>query len=327
MQKIFWLFASLLIAGIPAREITEDFSSNPLGRGWQQFGANNLIAWNAENQNLDVTWDSAQPNHYFRLPLQTILKRNDDFSLSLDLILHDFAAGINPAKPATFQLAFGFQDFSDASSTNFQRAAANKAPNLVEFNFMPDTGFGPTIWPAIMSTNGAMNYSGASDFSIFNLPTGVPMRVTLSYAGTDETATLTITANNDLVGPITRARLATNDVAFGKKFTNFQIDAFSISSYSDAGYNGSLHAHGAIDNIVLNVPEPPIAGIAGKFVSNAWQVSFNSQTDWNYTLQRTGDFRNWQSIASETGSGGLVTLHDLNPIGASFYRVQADRID
>src|SRR4051812_10771874 len=196
------LFASAL-AQPSSRRIVEDFASDPTSRGWEVFGGSDFVRWNSAEENLSVTWDSSRPNSYFRIPLGTIMTRRDDFDVSLDLILNDFAAGVDSTKPGTFQLAFGFQNYVDASELTFLRAAPNGAPNLVEFNFMPDTGFGPTIWPAVMSTNGAMNYSGASDFSIFNLPTGEAMRISLVYRGNNETATITITANGELVGPIT----------------------------------------------------------------------------------------------------------------------------
>jgi hypothetical protein len=327
MQKIFWLSLGLLIAAVQSREITEDFSTDPLRRGWEIFGTNNLITWSAENQNLQVTWDSSQPNHYFRLPLETVLQRNDDFTVSLDLSLQDFTVGVTPTKPATFQMAFGFQNFTDASKTNFHRAASGKSPNLVEFNFLPDSGFGPTVWPAIFSTNSGMNYSGASDFSIFDLPTGTPMRVSLAYTATNETATITITANGQPVGPITRARLATNDVAFGKACTNFQLDTCSISSYTDAGCNGSLLAHGTLDNIVLAVPPPAISDLIGRFINDGWQVTFSSHTNWTYELQRSSDFLTWNSGEKADGTSALLTLHDTNSVTAAFYRVFAQRVN
>ena len=309
------------------RVITEDFSSDPLLRGWKGFGPTDLIHWNREAQNLAVTWDSSRPNACFSFPLETILQRSDDFEVSLDLTLDEFAAGVSEGKRGTFQIAFGFQNFADASSTNFLRAVSGKSPNLVEFNFMPDTGFGPTVWPAMFTTNGAMNYSGASDFSVFDLPTGVTMRVTLAYTSTNETASIAITAEGVLVGPVTAARLATNDVAFGKAFTQFQVDAFAISSYSDSGYGGSVLAHGTIDSIQITAPPPAIREVAGAFVNGAWEVKFLSQINWRYTLQRTADFVTWIDYGTVIGHGDRVALQDADSSGAAFYRIHAQRLD
>src|SRR5215472_1451968 len=80
----------------------EDFSVPPAQKGWSVFGNAGLFNWNATNQNLEVTWDSSQPNSYFYHPLGTILTKEDDFSFSFDLRLRDATAGINPQKPSPF---------------------------------------------------------------------------------------------------------------------------------------------------------------------------------------------------------------------------------
>ena len=82
----------------PAATITEDFSSNPAERGWAVAGADPLFHWNAANQDLDVTWDSSQPNTVFHRSLGTVLSRSDDFSLAFDLRLGDAGIGANTNK-------------------------------------------------------------------------------------------------------------------------------------------------------------------------------------------------------------------------------------
>lgn len=323
---LFAAVASTCFAQETPQTTAENFASDPRQRGWEAFGDSELLRWNRDAQNLAVTWDSSRPNNFFRVPLGTIMTRRDDFDVSLDLLLNDFTAGVSAQRPGTFQLAFGFQNHADASQATFFRAAPNAAPNLVEFNFMPDTGFGPTIWPAVMSTNGAMNYSGASDFNIFDLPTGEVMRVSLAYRSTNETLTITITTNGVSAGPVTTARLATNDVAFGKKFTQFNVDTFAIASYSDAGqggaYAGSILAHGIIDNIEIHFPPPPIRDLAGAFVDGTWKTTFLSRTNWNYQLQRSEDLRLWIDIAAIQGDGGPLVFSDSESQMA-FYRVAA----
>ena len=145
--------------------VTQDFSSHPLTQGWKLFGDAGLLRWNSTNENLEVTWDSSRSNSYLQWPLGTILTRNDDFRAELDLRLNDIVGGFNPAKPGPMQLAFGFQNRGAAQSTTFNRGTGRNSPNLVEFNFFPDTGYGPTVWPAVYSTNSGMNYNGSGDFS------------------------------------------------------------------------------------------------------------------------------------------------------------------
>src|SRR5207248_3207372 len=124
-HSILWTWFVLLwlgVAGVPKAEvITEQFTSDPFLRSWQTFGDSGLFVWNRTNGNLVVTWDSSRPNSYFYLPLGTILNREDDFGLALDLQLADVLGGINPDKPSTFELALGFLNLVDATKTNYFR--------------------------------------------------------------------------------------------------------------------------------------------------------------------------------------------------------------
>src|SRR4051812_10579872 len=102
MHKFVLLLAALFAPAVAhaqsPRVIEENFATDPAPRGWVAFGTNDLIHWNSQEQNLNVTWDSSQPNNYFRLPLGTILERSDDFEAVLDLYLEDIAAGVNGSK-------------------------------------------------------------------------------------------------------------------------------------------------------------------------------------------------------------------------------------
>ena len=301
----------------------ENFATDPSSRGWNIFGDTNLFHWNATNENLEVTWDSARPNSYFQLPLGTLLTRRDDFSVALDLELKDIAIGTTPGKPGTFQIAFGFMNQASARQTNFVRGTGSDSPNLVEFDFFPDSGFGPTIWPAVCDTNGNFNYNGSSDFSIFDLPVGVPMRFVLSYTAGNQSATVSISTNGVLVGPVTTAPLTTN-------FTQFILDTFAIASYSDAGQSpflpGSILAHGVVDNVVVSAQPPPVRNFNGNLAGGVWRGTFLSRTNWNYGLEATTDFATWTNVSPPTpGSGQTTSLNDPNAgsFGKRFYRVTA----
>jgi hypothetical protein len=313
------------------REIRQDFATDPLVQGWSLFGDSNLFHWNPILQNLEVTWDSSRPNSYFQFPLETLLTRTDDFSVALDLQLNDIAGGSNPAKPAPMQLAFGFQNRSEAESARFNRATGSDSPDLVEFNFFPDTGFGPTVWPAVYSTNSAMNYNGSGDFSLFDLPVGVPMHIVLSYASSNQTVTATVTTNGILAGPVTSARLATQSSSFGGPFTQFQVDTFAISSYTDGGvpagpYASSILAHGVVDNIAVTIPPQPIRHESHSLSNGHWEQAFISRTNWNYVLQATTNLKTWTNLGSpQPGTGGRMVLQDLQAgtVPYRFYRTEA----
>ena len=279
-----------------------------------------------------MTWDSSRLNSYLELPLGTQLTRRDDFSAELDLTFHDLAAGVDPAKPGPFQVAFGFLNRSNAESARFIRGTATDCPNLVEFNYFPDTGFGSTVWPSIYSTNSVMNYRGSIDYSIFDLPVDVALRISLAYTSSNETLTVTITHDGELVGPVTSTQLTTRERGFTRVFTAFEVDTFALASYSDAGqpaaYGGSVLAHATVKRIRVTTPPPPITRIEGIRGAGGWDVRFQSLSGWRYQLQACQRMDEWESVGdSVAGNDGPLVLHQ--PLSeappARFFRVVAER--
>src|SRR5262245_12144464 len=117
----------------------EDFSIPPGNDGWRVVGEPRLFQWNLAEQHLDVTWDSSQTNSYFYRPLGTELSKRDDFGFAFDLRLRDIAIGTTPGKPFTFQFAIGLIRLLDASQGGFLRGTGTDSPNLVEFDYFPDS--------------------------------------------------------------------------------------------------------------------------------------------------------------------------------------------
>lgn len=302
----------------PADALREDFSSDPAARGWVRVGDTNLFRWNATNWNLDVTWDSSRQNSFFCHPISTALTRADDFSLAFDLRLSDIAVGANSNKPTTFQIAVGLVNLAQASDSTFLRGTGTDSPNVVELDYFPDSGFGATVSPTLISSN--------NDFATsFNWPmelkTGVVYQVAMIFTAAEQTLRTTMTSNGVPFGPIGNATL-------DARFSDFRVDHVAISSYSDAGqdpvYAGSVLAHGVVNNILLAVP-PPVTFVSGGLAGNSWAVQFRSATNWLYTLERTVDFRSWvETGPAVPGNGGALALHDANPpSGRAFYRVRA----
>lgn len=309
--------------------ITEEFATDPLARGWEIHNESSLFLWNSTNQNLEVTWDSSRTNSYFRLPIAPITSEND-FSVALDLHMHELRIGSTEGRPSTFQFAFGFHNRADADSTNFIRGTGANTPNLAEFNFMPDSGFGPTVWPAMFSSTGLMNYSGASDFGVFEIPVGVPLQVRLEYTTTNHTLSLEILTNGITVGNVVRAPLIETNIQ-----TGFVLDAFSISSYSDEGqfegpFQGSIFARGTIDNISITLPATsPIHQSTGTLVAGKWQHEVIGEPGWTYTLEASTDLGAWSSASAPMeGTGQPIHLSPTDPETATFrfFRVKATRI-
>jgi len=322
MRAAFLILWGLVAASIcGAATFTEDFSADPLQDGWRIFGDTNLFHWDSTNQNLAVTWDSSQTNSYFYHPFGTILARSDDFGISFDLQLTDITIGVNPAKTNTFEVAVGFINFINATNTDLERGTGRTsqgARNTCEFDYFSDSGYGATISPTIISSNNQFATTFAFPFA---LDPGALFHVTMNYTAANQTLHTTMTRNG---APF--ASGAIPDVLLGSNF-DFRLDNFAIINWSDAGADGSLLAHGTVDNFVVTVPPPPIQNLTGAFSNNVWQAQFISQSNWLYTLQQTADFVSWNDVSiSTSGNGTNLFLPDANAIACkSSYRVRADR--
>ena len=289
------LFVTLSAAR--AATLTEDFSANPLQVGWQIFGDTNLFVWNETNRDLEVTWDSTQPNTYFYRPLGVTLTRYDDFTLEFDLRLSDIASGVEPGKTGPLQISLGLLNLAEATSTNFMRGAYGGAPNVAEFDYYTDGfyDYGGLIYPSPASTvssfiPGTDSYHYAPAFvSVFEteLPTDQTVHIRLAYTGADQTALLSVTTNGVLISQL--PPLVLSD-AGNSQFTptdNFHVDTFSISSYSSNGDDfDSVLAHGTVDNLVVQASLVRVSRIAGAFTAEGgWRAQFFAHTGAHERLQ------------------------------------------
>ena len=295
--------------------ITEDFSTNPLQNGWSIFGDTNLFQWDSTNHDLAVTWDSSQSNSYFYHPLGTILTRNDDFSLAFDLELNNAqASGYG------FELAIGFLNLAEATSTNFNRSTGANSPDLVEFTYFPDVGYGSTIWPIMADTNSLFNWNSPSDYAIYAPMPGDWYHIVMTYTVSNQTLVTTMTNFEQTSGITVVDPLATD-------FTDFRVDTISINSYQDDGLGDSIFAQGTVDNFVVTLPPPPVQNFTCSFTNSIWQTQFLSQSNWLYTLQRTADFQSWANVSPATpGNATNLFLQDTGPpTDKAFYRISAQR--
>lgn len=324
--RLFVLALAGLSSLLPASAATlsEDFSSSPLQKGWRVFGDTNLFQWDAVQQNLRVTWDTAQPNSYFYRPLGTILARDDDFTMSFDLQVADIGPGPDTNQASSFPIAIGFLNLDLATQTNFVRGTGTDSPDLAEFAYFWDSGFGATTWPTIVDTNSTFNYHSSSDYAIFALAPGDWYHVVMAFSASNQAVVATVTNFEKTSGVMITQLISTN-------FSDYRLGSFSISSYSGAGqdpqYAGSVLAHGVVDNIVLTLPPPPVQGLVGAFTNGVSRFQFIGRTNWLYALERTSDFRSWTEASSATrGTSDSVALSDTNaPTGNASYRVRASR--
>jgi hypothetical protein len=318
------LTVSALLGG---QTFQEDFSSDPAAHGWQGWGNTNLFYWNAAEGAVAVTWDSREPNSYFARPLGTVLGADDSFRLAFDLRLSELTPGIDPTKTnSPFQISVGLIRRADATGPGFVRGSGLQSPNLVEFSFFPDPGgawqWGPSLTAMVCDRTG-LNWSSGG-FAPSGLTTSDVFHVVMDYNAATRVMGTTVLRNGEPFA-------APDATSFGTNFTDFRVDAFAICSYSHIGqwpgYEGSILAHGTVDNVELMLPDPPVAAITGTEQGGHWITSFSSQTTWVYTLEATPDFAAWHNVSAATpGTGGLMTLTDTNLLAdRALYRVLAER--
>ena len=318
-RRVLILAGLLSVSSGEAATLTENFSTNPLQNGWQVFGDTNLFQWDSTNQVLDVTWDSSQPNSYFYLPLGATRTRNDDFTLAFDLQINEAeASGYG------FELALGFLNLAEATNSDFQRSTGENSPDLVEFDYFPDVGYGPTVWPALVDKYSEFNYNGPSDYAIYAPLPGDWYHIVMAYTASNYTLVTTMTNFEGTSGIAIIDPLNFANPSY--PFTDFRVDTLSINSYQDDGFGDSIYAQGVINNFVVTLPpHPPVQNLTGNFNGGIWQAQFCSQTNWVYTLQRTSDFQCWTNISpTVAGNGTKLLLQDTNPpADKAFYRVSA----
>ena len=211
----------------------------------------------------------------------------------------------------------GLLKISDATGPGFLRGTGSQSPNLVEFNYFPDSGFGATISPVVVS--GDNQFVPGFSFPL-ELTPRVVYRVNMRFNAASQTLVTEMHSGNAPFGPV-------EEVVLPASFSDFQVDAFAISSFSDSGADGSVLGRGAIDNVVLAFPDPPVSMLSGSLVQGAWRVEFLSRLNWLYILERSDGLSDWNSVDSAiSGTGGLLRLTDSEPLGSMrFYRIRADR--
>jgi hypothetical protein len=309
----------------PPPSFFADFTTDPAAEGWRAFGETSLFRWSSENQNVHVTWDSSRDNSYFHRPLGVTLNRQDDFALGFDLQLDTVTIGVDPDKPFTFQIAIGLIHLESATNTALWRASGVDAihgpRNLVEFAYFPDSGFGATIAPSIISSNN--QFASQFDYPI-ELSTNATFSVLLRYTAIDHTLRTTLSRNHAGFADI-------QDVVLPVDFTDFIVDAVAICSYSDAGqdprFGGSILAEGSVDNIYVQLPSPPVDQLVGLINGDTYQITFTAKAGWTYSLERSTDLAQWATATnhSATTSATLTLTDPSPPAQQAFYRVSASR--
>jgi hypothetical protein len=291
----------------------ENFSANPLTNGWATHGDESLFEWDAEAGALAVTWDSEKPNSNFHRPLGLTLTEADTFAFAFDIALDEVKAGHLDGQPYTFEVALGLMSIESAKADGFSRGTGTDSPNLVEWNYFPDTGFGATISPAIAS--GKSQFAAGFTFPA-ELVVGKKYSVRMEYDHAERTLK-TFMLEND------KAWKTIKIVALADDFVGFAVDAFSISSYTAKGSESSLLANGSVDNLAIGVSRSKPRIVNTRLADGQWTARSFGYGTADYLLERSADLRGWQPVRNGVREDGLyLRLIDENPsLGDGFYRL------
>jgi hypothetical protein len=318
------ILGSVSWSAVPPVSVFEDFRGDPATNGWKSFGHTNLFHWNATNQNLEITWDSSKPNSYFYKPLGRTLSRDDEaFSIYFDLRLHDIAIGTTSNKPYTFQVAVGLLNFQQATNAGFLRGTGFDSPNIFEFDYFPDSGFGATISPTIISSN----HQFATTFILQEITTNDLFKVELRLSEGGGRVSASISRNGKFYdGSV---------FYFSTNFGDFNVDTVAIASYSDDGqfpdYAGSILAHGTVDNVMVSTREGVRLDVnfSGRLENGNWRMDFDTMPGWVYAALRTEDFLTTfpvpGSFASTNYGRGTIIYTNPPMSGPQYYRVVGQR--
>jgi hypothetical protein len=306
------LLVPLALAGLfvlsaaHATLVLEKFATDPTLDGWQIFGDTNLFQWDSTNHDLAVTWDSSQTNSYFYHPLGATFTKADNFCVMFNLNLTDAEA------TGYFELAVGLCNLADATGTNFSRANGI-SPNLFEFDYFPDGGYGSSVDATFFDASNNFYYDYDDSQSLVN---GVTYQVVLIHRAGESSISGTVFTNGQIFS--TLPQVATDGAG------DFRLDTISISSYTttDDYYGDSLLAHGTVDKLAFASPLP----ISTVNVLSVGKIQFGSDTNWLYTLEQSSDLQNWSPAAPGVfGIGTNLVLQATNlPVDKSFFRVRAN---
>ncbi|MBC8244471.1 MAG: hypothetical protein H8E20_08765 [Verrucomicrobia bacterium] len=292
----------------------DDFSADPMANGWAVHGDESLFDWDAEAGALSVTWDSERPNSLFHRPLGLTLTERDAFAFTFDITLDDVKAGHRAGQPYTFEVALGLLNIGTAKADGFNRGTGTDSPNLVEWDYFPDTGFGATVSPAIASAKSQF----AAGFTFpAEMASGKIYSVRMEYDPAARELSTAMLEN-------AKAWKVVKTVRLPDDLTGFAVDSFSISSYTAKGSESSLRAAGRIDNVAVAAgrSQPRIAQT--RIVEGRWRGRAFRLQSADYVLERSVDLRQWKRVDGGVNADGFyLRLSDETPLGGGgFYRLR-----
>ena len=261
----------------------ETFDSDPLTKGWSVHGDKSLFEWDEDSESLRVKWDTERPSSFFYKPLGRVLTESNSFAFTFQITLDSVKAGYLEGKPYTFQVALGLLNISSAIDKNFNRGTGSDSPNLVEWDYFPDTGFGATVSPAVASDK--------SEFSAgFTFPAelliGKTYSIKLIYNSEERVLKTEMLEDGKSWETIQTVEISSD-------FSGFFVDTFSISNFSAKDSESSLLAIGIVDEVALVTSDtlPKLFGV--KINGSQWEAkSFLIEPE-IWKVETSNDVLNW----------------------------------
>lgn len=313
----FGLLAGLLMGSLAAiawgGEFEEFFDAPPESSGWQIHGDSSLFAWNPENGEMRVTWDSDRENSFFYRPTGIPLNRRDSFEVEFDLAVEFVDVALKPGAPYAFEIAMGWIHTAHAFSPEFRRGTGSDSPDLVELDYFPDTGFGATLSPVVSTSSGRL-------LPTFNfpvpLPVGETMHIRLKYSAGAQELTAEVASAGEPLAELQPVRLQ----PYGDTL-DFTVDAFAISSYADHDSSGRIHAVARLDNLSWHLPDPPRIHLTLHPTPEGPNLEFLGVPNWHHRIERSEDLRHWVPVSPAfTPNAEIITWKETaSPAPTGFY--------
>lgn len=270
----------------------ETFDSDPLTKGWSVHGDKSLFEWDEDSESLRVKWDTERPSSFFYKPLGRVLTESNSFAFTFQITLDSVKAGYLEGKPYTFQVALGLLNISSAIDKNFNRGTGSDSPNLVEWDYFPDTGFGATVSPAVASDK--------SEFSAgFTFPAelliGKTYSIKLIYNSEERVLKTEMLEDGKSWENIQTVEISSD-------FSGFFVDTFSISNFSAKDSESSLLAIGTVDEVALVTSDtlPKLFGV--KINGSQWEAkSFLIEPE-IWKVESSNDVLNWNRAILDSDS-------------------------
>jgi len=270
----------------------ETFDSDPLTKGWSVHGDKSLFEWDEDSESLRVKWDTERPSSFFYKPLGRVLTESNSFAFTFQITLDSVKAGYLEGKPYTFQVALGLLNISSAIDKNFNRGTGSDSPNLVEWDYFPDTGFGATVSPAVASDK--------SEFSAgFTFPAelliGKTYSIKLIYNSEERVLKTEMLEDGKSWETIQTVEISSD-------FSGFFVDTFSISNFSAKDSESSLLAIGTVDEVALVTSDtlPKLFGV--KINGSQWEAkSFLIEPE-IWKVESSNDVLNWNRAILDSDS-------------------------